>query len=389
MLNAFSGTWRRQDGTGGCLRSLKHSPDSQIIVVDADPVRLEKLTKEFPDERISIIKADLQDSDELSYVISGVDVAISCVSYKFNYNLAKAAIEAGTSFCDLGGNEDVVRKQFLLDEMAREKELAIIPDCGLAPGMVSVLAASAYNDLEETTEIKIRVGGLPVEPRPPLNYAQFFSVEGLLNEYVEDSTIIKDGRLLRVPSLTEVEEIIFPQPFGIMEAFHTSGGISTLPSTLGSNVKNLDYKTIRYPGHCEKMRLLKELGLMSSASLSGMQQVSPRQVLTELLEQKLPREEPDVVLIRVEARGMKKGLQTEITWEAIDYMDEPNRLSAMMRTTAFPISIIAQMIANDEIKDRGALYQELSIPRARFLEEMSKRGVQLSRTEKTLVTTAT
>ena len=365
----------------------KFSPDSQIIVVDSDAGRLEKITREFPDERISVIKADVQDADDLSYVLSGVDVAISCVNYKFNYNLAKAAIEAGTSFCDLGGGEDIVRKQFLLDEMAREKDLAVIPDCGLAPGMVSILAAAAYHDLDETSDIKIRVGGLPVEPRPPLNYSQSFSVDGLINEYLEDSTVIKDGKLLRVPSLSDLESIEFPSPFGLLEAFHTSGGISTLPSTLGANVSNLDYKTIRYSGHCEKIKFLKDLGFMSSAPLcAGSHHVTPRQILTEVLEQRLPKEEADVVLVRVEARGTKKGLQTEINWEVIDYMDEASRLSAMMRNTAFPISIIAQMIAQDEIKDRGTLYQELSVPRDRFLEEMRKRGIQLTRTEKTLAT---
>ena len=366
----------------------KFNPDAKIIVVDWNAARLEKVAKDFPSENLSVIRADVQDTEELSYVLSGVDVAISCVPFKFNYDLAKAALESGSSFCDLGGNEDIVRKQFLLDEMAREKELAVIPDCGLAPGMVSILASSAFNDLDETHDIQIRVGGLPVEPRPPLDYAQYFSVEGLISEYTEDSTVIKDGKLLRVASLTDVEELSFQAPFGPLEAFYTSGGISTLPSTLGSKVKNLDFKTIRYPGHCEKMKLLRDLGLMnSSAPSSATHHVSPRQLLCELLEQRLPTAEPDVVLIRVEVRGVKKDLHTEISWEAIDYMDEANRLSAMMRNSAFPISIIAQMLANDEIKDRGTLYQELSVPHGRFLEEIRKRGIMLTRTEKTLVTT--
>jgi lysine 6-dehydrogenase len=366
----------------------KFNPDAKIIVVDCNAARLDKITKDYPSENLSVIRADVQDTEELSYVLSGADVAISCVPFRFNYDLAKASLDSGSSFCDLGGNEDIVRKQFLLDEMAREKELAIIPDCGLAPGMVSILASAAYNDLDETHDIHIRVGGLPVEPRPPLNYAQFFSVEGLINEYVEDSTIIKDGKLLRVPSLTDVEEISFQAPFGPLEAFHTSGGISTLPSTLGSNVRNLDFKTIRYQGHCEKIKFLRDLGFMNSSPLAAASHhVTPRQLLCELLEQRLPTAEPDVVFIRVEARGLKKDLHTEISWEAIDYMDEANRLSAMMRNSAFPISIIAQMLANDEIKDRGTLYQELSVPGAKFLEEIRKRGIMLTRTEKTLVTT--
>lgn len=363
----------------------KYSPEAQLIVVDSHPTRLEAITQEFPDERISVIMADVSDLDELSYVLSSADVVISCVSYKFNYALAKASIEAGASFCDLGGNEDIVRKQFLLDQMAREKSVAVIPDCGLAPGLVSILAAAASSELDETSEIKMRVGGLPVEPRPPLNYSQSFSVEGLIDEYFEDATVIRDGKLLRVPSLTDVEDLEFPAPFGKLEAFHSSGGISTLPSTLGGKVKNMDFKTIRYPGHCEKMKLLKDLGLMDSNLLATANPpVAPRTILAHLLEQKLPKDEPDAVLVRVEASGKKNGEEKQICFDCIDYMDEERSLSAMMRTTAFPVSIIAQMIAKGEIKDRGTLYQEKSVPVDAFLAEIAKRGIELKKTEKTL-----
>lgn len=360
--------------------------DAQIIAVDSFSAPLETITKRFTDPRVSVVKADVGNTDELAYLMSGSDVVISCVTYKFNYDLSKAAMEAGASFCDLGGNEDIVRKQFLLDEMAREKGVAIIPDCGLAPGLVSMLAASACDELDEVETIKLRVGGLPVEPKQPLAYALFFSTEGLINEYVEDATVIRDGRLLRVPSLVDLEDLEFPQPFGTMEAFNTSGGVSTLPETLGAKVRDLDYKTIRYPGHCEKIKLLKDLGLMDSNPIKLQHEnVAPRTVLAALLEQKLPREEPDVVLVRVEVTGKKSGEQTMIQWECIDYMDETTGLTAMMRMTAFPVSIIAQMLAHGEIRDRGTLYQELSVPRARFLEELTRRGIKLVKTERSCV----
>lgn len=363
----------------------KYSPESQLIVVDSVPAKLEKITQEFPHERISVIKANVGDLDEMNYILSSADLVISCVGHRFNYNLAKAAIEAGANFCDLGGNEDVVRKQFLLDQMARDAGVAIIPDCGLAPGMVSILTAAACAELDETSEVKIRVGGLPVEPRPPLNYAHSFSIDSLIDEYFEDSTVIRNGKLLRVPSLHDLEELEFPAPFGKMEAFLTAGGISTLPLTFGSKVKNLDCKTIRYPGHCEKVKLLKDLGMMDSTPLPiSNLPISARALLAQIFEQRLPKDEPDVVLMRVETKGKKNGEDRELRWECVDYMDEDG-LSAMMRCTAFPISIIAQMVASGDIKDKGTLHQEQSIPVDQFLTEIAKRRIELKRTERTLV----
>jgi lysine 6-dehydrogenase len=370
------------------VHDLLQNPDvSHVTVVDADEKRLAHLQKQFPDKRVAPVKADVSDHEELSYLISGCDVVLSCATYKFNYELAKAAIEHGTHFCDLGGNEDIVRKQFLLDEMAREKGVAIVPDCGLAPGLVSILAAHACDQLDDFSEIRLRVGGLPVEPKPPLNYSLFSSVEGLINEYVEDATVIRNGKMMRVPSLHDVEEIEFPAPFGKLEAFNTSGGISTLPASFGDRVAHLDYKTIRYPGHCQMVRMLKDLGLMDTRPLRlGHQQVRPRAILATMLERKLPKDEPDVVLVRVTVKGTKEGAPTEVSWELIDYMDEKTGLSAMMRTTAFPISIISQMVAGGAIRARGTLAQETSIPSGPFLDEMKKRGLDLKMTERKAAT---
>lgn len=365
---------------------LRNKDVRQITVVDNDKNRLNHVFGQLPDQRLSVVRADVSDYEELGYLISGCDVVLSCATYKFNYELAKACIEAGTHFCDLGGNEDIVRKEFLLDEMARERGVAIVPDCGLAPGLVSILAAHACDQLDEFSEIRIRVGALPVEPKSPLNYSLFSSVEGLINEYVEDATVIRGGKLLRVQSLHDLEEIDFPAPFGKLEAFNTAGGISTLPATFGDRVSHLDYKTIRYPGHCQMVRMLKDLGLMDTRPLKlGPQQVRPRAILATLLEQKLPKDEPDVVLARVSVNGIKDGQPTEIGWELIDYMDEQTGLSAMMRCTAFPVSIIAQMVANGTIRGRGTLAQETSVPTEPLLDEMQIRGIQLRLSERNAV----
>ncbi len=357
----------------------KFCPEAQIILVDSSRNRLNAMVQEFPDGRISVIKADLTDLDELSYLLSGADVVISCIANRYNYSLAKASIESGASFCDVGSNEDVVRKQFLLHELAVEKGLVVIPSCGMAPGLVTIMAAKIAEGLDSISELKLRAGGLPLEPRPPFNYAQSLPVEEMIHEYAEDATIIRDGKLIRITSLTEAEEIEFQAPFGKLEAFHTSGGISTLPESLGAKAKNIDFKTLRYPGHCEKMKLLKELGLMESTPLESLHSaIAPRTLLTQLLDQRFPKDEPDVVLIRVDVAGTKDGVAQKRRIEAIDYMDEENNLSAVIRTTAFPVSIVAQMIASEQIKGKGTLHLEQSIPVDAFFAEVKKRGITLS-----------
>ncbi len=355
----------------------------QVIVADFDIKRVESLLDMLADPKIVPVELDVKKFDEVVELMAACDACISCVTYHHNYDLAKAALKAGTHFVDLGGNEEMVAKEFLLDDLAKERGISIMPDLGLAPGMVSMLAVNAADSLDELYEMRIRVGGLPVDPDGPLKYAQFFAIDGLINEYVEDCTVVRDGKEFQVPSLTDVEEIEFPKPFGKLEAFNTSGGISTLPKTYAGKIQHMDYKTIRYPGHCDQMFLLKHLGLMSSEPVelpSGT--IKPRDLLSDLLVKTLPQDEPDVVLVRVTVTGVKDREPVQIVWECIDYNDQADKVSAMMRMTAFPASIVAQMMARGDITDRGVLKQETSVPVKLFLAELESRGIKLTMTER-------
>ena len=315
---------------------------------------------------------DVSNHDEVVALMRGHDSAISCVNYWLNERLARAALQAGTNFCDLGGNNDVVDAELALDAEAHSRGINIVPDCGLAPGMVAVLVAHGAAQFETLEEIHIRVGGLPQNPKTPLDYQLVFSVEGLINEYIERARVIRDGHITMVDSMTEVEEIDFPEPFGRMEAFQTSGGTSTLPETFLGKVRELDYKTIRYPGHCAKFKTMIDLGLCSSEKIAvdGVL-VAPRRVLGDLLVRNLPADEPDVVLVRVEFVGGGRRLRYDI----IDRYDEATGLSAMMRTTAFPASIVALMMARGQTTQKGALPQERCIPPELFMQELAKRKI--------------
>jgi lysine 6-dehydrogenase len=360
----------------------------QVIIADSNRDKLAEVMGQLSDSRVVPVELDVTKTKEVARLMSQVDVVIACISYEHNYPLAKIALSCHTHFIDLGGNEEVVAKQFMLHEIAEEAGVTIIPDLGLAPGLVSLLAVSAAVGLEEVYEMRMRVGGLPVDGEELfLNYAQVFSVDGLINEYVEDCTVIRDGKLQRIASLEELEELEFPRPFGKMEAFTTSGGTSTLPQSYLGRVQNLDYKTIRYPGHCAAVKVLKDLGLMSRQPVElpkgkTTQKIVPRDLLHHLLEHKLAKKEPDVVLVRVTVTGTRDRQPIQFVWDCIDYADQGSDLTAMMRMTAFPASIVAQMIARGDISARGVLRQENHVPIKLFLAEMDARGINLVMTER-------
>ncbi|HEY0157763.1 MAG TPA: saccharopine dehydrogenase C-terminal domain-containing protein [Thermoanaerobaculia bacterium] len=360
-------------GLGAVHDLVSQSDVSGVTVADYDLSKAEAIASRYGG-RVAAAQIDCNDHAAVVSLMSGHASAISCVNYWLNERLARAAIEAGTHFCDLGGNNDVVDAELALDADARAKGLNIIPDCGLAPGMVAVLAAHGALQFETLDSLHIRVGGLPQTPKPPLDYQMVFSVEGLINEYVEPARVIRDGKVTIVDSMTELETLHFPEPFGAMEAFQTSGGTSTLVETFLGKVRDLDYKTIRYPGHCAKFKTMMDLGLCSSTPIEvdGVS-VKPRRVLGDLLVANLPHDEPDVVLVRVEFAGGGRRLRYDI----IDRFDPETGLSAMMRTTAFPASIVALMMARNQTTSKGALPQERCIPPQLFMDELAKRKIDV------------
>lgn len=350
----------------------------QVTLADSDAKRARQAKAFASSKLVRTANLDVTDTDAVVGAMEGQDVAVSCVPYRFNFELSKAAIEAGVHMCDLGGNNDVVRKQLCLDAKARRAEVTIIPDCGLAPGMATVLAADALKRMDRVTEVHIRVGGLPVEPTGPLDYMILFNPVGLVNEYKELPVVIRQGKVQRAAPLDELEEIEFPEPFGKLEAFNTSGGTSTLPQTLLGKVQELDYKTIRYPGHRDKVKCMMDLGLFDEEPLMmAGREVVPREVTEALLGERLPREGDDVVLLRVRVEGEVEGRERTLTYTLIDHCDPEVGLTAMQRTTAFPASIVARMLASGEIDQRGVVPQELVVPTRRFLEELENRGINV------------
>ncbi|HNB57938.1 MAG TPA: saccharopine dehydrogenase C-terminal domain-containing protein [bacterium] len=364
---------------------LRNHHMERIIVADANAQALketEAFVKAENDLRFLAKKINVEDEEALKKLMSQVDTVVSAVTYKYNYKLARLAVQCGCNFCDLGGNNTIVAQELSLHDKAKKKNITIIPDCGLAPGMVSVLVADGIGQMDETTDVQIRVGGLPLEPRPPMNYKLVFSVHGLINEYVEPCVKIQSGEVVTVDPMVDVEELEFPAPFGKLEAFNTSGGTSTLPQTYLGKVKNLDYKTIRYPGHAAQFKLLMDLGLTESKPVKvGNDTVVPRDLLAQNLTKVLTMEGRDAVLVRVTVKGIKGGNPKEIQYQIVDYGDASNNITAMMRLTSYPISVIAQMMTEGKITEKGAVPQELAVPTRPFIEALRARNIDIQITE--------
>lgn len=365
-------------GFGAAFDLIHNAGAEGVTIADVDLSRAQHAAARIGTERIKPASIDVNDAGRVLELMRQHDAVISCVVYHHNVRLAQLAIEAPVHFCDLGGNNDVVEAELALDDEARAAGVNIVPDCGLAPGMVAVLAAHGISRFDSVESVRIRVGGLPQTPKPPLDYQIVFSVEGLINEYVEPARVLREGRIVIVDSMTEIETLEFPEPFGIMEAFQTSGGTSTLPATYFGRLQNLDYKTIRYPGHCEKFKTLIDLGLAASEPIviDGAE-FTPRRLLGEVLLRHLPADEPDVVLVRLDFIGHIEGRAQILRYQIIDRADEANGLSAMMRTTAFPASIVAQMMAHGKTFSKGALPQERCIPPELFVEALRARQIRV------------
>jgi lysine 6-dehydrogenase len=373
-----------QMGSAICYDLLTYDSSAQIFGFDIDSKNRSNLESRFKEYETRFqtypLKLKLEDPIEdhplaKTLVEKSVDVVFGAIDYKFNYWLTKLSIQSGCSFVDLGGNPDVVKQQQSLNEQAQEKKVTIIPDLGLAPGMINIIAAYEMRKFDRLDECHLRVGGLPQNPTTILKYQQVFAIRGLTNEYLEEAEIIRDGKKTTLPSLTEVEILHFPEPWGKLEAFQTAGGTSSLADLFENKINNLTYKTIRYPGHVQFFQFLKDFQLLSDETIMETCEITPREVIEHYLVKNLPRNTPDVVLARILIKGEIKNQQCTHSYQLIDLLDEETGFSAMARTTSFPTSIIGQFIAHGKITTKGVCRSEECVPAKELLLELEQRKI--------------
>lgn len=363
---------------GAAFDFLNNPGVTSLMVTDSSEGALAAFRKRFPDPRLKTTTLDANDTAAVRALLEDANGVFCSIHYGFNVGFAKAAISTKTHMVDLGGNNDIVAAELAMTKDAESAGITIIPDCGLAPGMVSVLTAWGLNRFAWADSVKIRVGGLPAHPKHPFEYERLFSVEGLINEYVEPPVSLQNGQSVVGEPLGDVESVQFDAPVGTLEAFNTSGGTSTLPQTYAKRVRNLNYKTLRYPGHAKAMQWLLHLDMFSSEPITvDGQSVIPRRVIADRLAARVPLGTHDLTVVRVQFDGTENGQPRMHQIDIVDEFDKTNNLTSMMRTTAFPAAIILQMACDGRIPKRGVIPQEIAVNPELFVAELKARGIPI------------
>ncbi|HJP85928.1 MAG TPA: saccharopine dehydrogenase C-terminal domain-containing protein [Gemmatimonadaceae bacterium] len=363
-----------------CAYDLLQNPEvKEVRLADLHTGHLPHFLAPFSGERLIFTPLDVRDHEATLALMRESDAVMSAIPYYFNYDLAKVAVEAGVHFSDLGGNTEIVFKQQTLDAEAKKKNITIIPDCGLAPGMVNILAEHGIKQLDEVDSVRIFVGGLPQHPEPPLNYQIVYSLEGVLDYYTTLSWVLREGKRTQVKALSEIEPVYFGGSLGELEGFHTAGGLSTMAFRYEGKIPTMEYKTLRYPGHARIMEAIRELGLLelTPVDVKGMK-VVPRDLVVSAMGPRLTKPHGhDLVALRVFAEGKKNGKPKRIGWEMVDYYDEENGISAMERSTGYSLSITGQMQVRGEIGKAGVFTPDEAIPADKYIRELAARGVMI------------
>lgn len=327
------------------------------------------------------MQLDVTDLDAVERILSGVDSFLSAVPYYYNLEIAKIAIKARAHMCDLGGHIGIARQQHALDAQARQAGVSIIPNCGQVPGMGTTLMVYAMEFLDEAVDVLMWDGGIPQDPKPPFNYYLTFNIEGLTNEYAEQAIFLRDWKVTEVDTMSELETIEFPEPIGTLEAFVAGGGTDTMPWTFEGKVRALQNKTLRWPGNYAQLKAFYDLGLWDLEPLRvGETEVVPRDVFHALFEPKVTFPgDKDMVIVRVEAIGKKDGKEAKALVQAIDYYDDETGFTAMERCTGWSAAIVAEMMARGGTP-QGAGGVETQVPARPFVEELRKRGINVTET---------
>ncbi len=372
-----------KQGSACAFDLLQVPATKRVILADRDLAHVPAFLEPFKGtDRLELLLLDLGDPAAVAEAVARADAVLSAAPYYLNEALAGAAVKAGKHFADLGGNTEIVFQQKRLDAEARRRGVSVIPDCGVAPGMVNILAGEGIRRLDETDSVKIFVGGLPQHPEPPLNYMVVYSLEGALDYYTSPAWVLRDGKRTQVDALSEIEHVVFPEPVGKLEAFHTGGGISTMPFSYEGKVKTMEYKTLRYPGHVAIMRPIRELGLLATEQVEvGGCHISPRDAFIAIVSPRLTRPRGrDLTALMVEVRGTKGGRRASTRWQMVDRYDGTHDITSMMRTTGYSLAITGLMQLDGRISTPGVHTPDECVPAAPYLEELAKRGIVVEET---------
>ena len=351
---------------------------THVQVCDTRSGRLRALAEQVRSPKLRTVRVDVRDDRALAPVIAGSACVVGSVDGALNPKLAAVALEQGAHFCDLGAADDIVEQELGLAPAAKKQSRWVVPNCGLAPGLVNMLVMRAVEQFESVESVTIRVGNIPIEAGPPFFHRFGYSAERLVESYTAPVEIIRDGRITRVPPLTGLEDEAFPEPFERLEAFYTASKLATLPHDLEGRVDCLDYKTLRHPGHARVMQAVLALGFGEPRSVDVRTHLTYRDLLVRGLRRHLAGEYRDAALVRIVVEGEKDGEARVLTYEMVDRYDEQADLTAMQRSTSFPAASVAFLLASGAVAGGGAAPPERVIPKEPYFADLAAHGLDIA-----------
>lgn len=363
---------------------LARSPGLQVTVADRSDARLHA-ARQRTGPALQTLQLDLAAGGEgaITRAAADFDLVVGALPGFLGLEAMRQVIEAGRHYCDISFMPEDFRE---LDSIARGRGVTVVPDCGVAPGLSNMIAARAVETLDRCDKLDIYVGGLPKHPTPPHNYKAAFSPADVIEEYTRPARLVENGQVVTREALSEVETLDLPR-IGALEAFNTDG----LRSLMDLGVPNMREKTLRYTGHAEQMRTLRNVGLFRedlvqvrpSASGDPTVSVRPRDLAAALLFPLWTYEEgeADITVMRILAEGLLEGRPVRLTWDLYDEYDPGRRASSMARTTGYVCASVARLIAAGGVADRGVVAPERLGRDAttfdRVLADLAGRSVQV------------
>lgn len=354
----------------------KHPDVSQIRVCDTRPGTLEALQEAVSDHKIRTHEVDARNLSALRPLLHNAKVLVNCIASEMSPLLAQLAIEGGLHFCDLGGYVSSTQAVIQMHDQAEKSGVWLLPNCGLAPGLVNILMMDGIQQFDEVEDCLLRVGTVPHHPNPPLNFASFFSAEKLIEEYTEPTSEIIDGEYRTAEPLTGITTIEVGEPFGVMESFYASGVLGETAPKLVGKVRNLNFKAIRYPNHASQMSFMLALGFAEKRLVDVGTHLTYRDILARRIRQRLSGSPDDAVLLRVLINGRVNGQDKALLYEMTEIHNDGDDMTAVKRCIGASVGILAAMLANGEVEGTGASTPEFVIPTKRFLEQLRMYGLE-------------
>ena len=362
-----------------CAYDLLTRTGVEVVLADRVAGRLAPFLHSAAPGRLRTVAFDASDRRQAIGLMRDVDVTCCALPYYLNLAMTSAAIEAGSHFCDLGGNTAIVLQQKDLGSRAADRSVSVVADCGVAPGMVNILAEAGIRALDRPRAVRMMVGGLPQRPEPPLNYQVVYSLEGVLDYYTTPAHVLRAGEIHEVEALSEVEAVELPGA-GTLEAFHTAGGLSTMARRYAGVLDSMEYRTLRYPGHAAAVRAIRDLGLLDTEPVQvGGARVPPRDLFLVVAGPRLmrdPRDSPDLVALRVEVSGERDGRPVRLRWDLLDRYDPETGITAMMRVTGFSLAATAMLQASGKVAP-GVWTPDEAVPAEAYVAALRERGIDI------------